>query len=179
MSKLENPARLMELKPRSTLLETGLNKDDIFCDIGAGTGIFTIEAAKITNAKTYAVDVSEDMLKVIEDKAAKHNLKNIELINPETFNYPIETNQCDFIMLCTVLHEIDDKSALLNEIYRILKRSGRLIIIEFFKKQTPMGPPANHRISIDETMALADEFDFNLQKQSSLGENLYILVFRK
>lgn len=179
MNKLENPARLNELQPRSTLLKTGLNEGDIFCDIGAGTGIFTIEAAKITNSKTYAVDISEDMLKIIADKAKAQDLENIELINPQTFNYPIESNQCHFIMLCTVLHEINNKTALLDEIHRILKRSGRLIIIEFFKKQTPMGPPANHRISIEETMALADELDFNLQKQSSLGENLYILVFKK
>lgn len=179
MSKLENPARLSELQPRSTLLKTGLNEGSIFCDIGAGTGIFTIEAAKITNAKTYAIDISEDMLKIIAGKAKAQGLENIELIKPEGFKYPIDTNQCDFIMLCTVLHEIDNKDALFNEINRILKTCGKIIIIEFHKKRTSMGPPVNNRISIEETMALADKFGFKPHKQSSLGENLFILTLKK
>lgn len=179
MKNLENPIRLSELQPKNTLIKAGLKKAEVFCDIGAGTGIFTTEAAKITDAITYAVDISKDMLKIIEDKAKRQGLKNIQLINPKGFNYPIESNQCDFIMLCTVLHEINNKTALLNEIYRILKTSGRLIVIEFYKKQTPMGPPPKNRISIEQTKMFAQQHGLNLQEQSSLGENLYILMFKK
>ena len=38
--KFENPARLDELSPESTLIRAGLSEGMSLCDIGAGTGIF-------------------------------------------------------------------------------------------------------------------------------------------
>jgi len=46
--ELENPERLAELSPKDTLMRIGLGEKDIICDIGAGSGIFTIPAAGIT-----------------------------------------------------------------------------------------------------------------------------------
>ena len=68
MHKFESPARLGELNPAVTLKNIGLEHGDVFCDIGSGTGIFTFEAAKITDNTVYAIDTSDDMLKITEGK---------------------------------------------------------------------------------------------------------------
>ena len=44
-------------------------------------------------------------------------------------------------------HEVENKELMLDEIKRILKQGGKLMIIEFHKRETPMGPPLDHRIS--------------------------------
>ena len=44
--KFENPARLDELRPESTLRRAGFSEGMSLCDIGAGTGIFSVAAAK-------------------------------------------------------------------------------------------------------------------------------------
>ena len=179
MHKFESPKRVEELNPKGTLINTGLKGGDVFCDIGTGPGLFTIEAAKITGAKVYAIDTSNDMLEIVAGKAETLRLNNIELINPEGFSYPIEDGFCDYVLLSTVLHEIDDKQALLAEINRILKPGGRLVIIELHKRETPIGPPLSHRISFDETRQLAEEQGFVLWQHESMGENFYLTVFGK
>ena len=179
MSKFENPIRLMELMPKETLIDIGLKKGDLFCDIGAGTGVFTIEAAIITGAETYAIDVSDEMLSVIDAKARALDILNIQLINPEGFDYPIETQTCDFAFMCSVLHEITEKKRLFEEIYRILKDDGKLAIIDFHKYQTPLGPPEQRRISINETKEIVEGFGFTEISKRNLGENFYLCVFNK
>jgi ubiquinone/menaquinone biosynthesis C-methylase UbiE len=179
MHKFENPARLDELKPGATLTRVGLTDGDVFCDIGAGTGIFTVEAAKITRNTIYTIDTSDDMLKMIADKIAKQGFNHVVLINPKGFLYPIADNECDVVLMSTVIHEIDDKASLLNEIHRILKPQGKLVIIEFYAKQTPIGPPVDHRISEEMLKEIASQYGFVRVNQSGLGENFYMSEFGK
>mgnify|MGYP000553606842 CR=1 FL=1 len=47
VKKFESKARLKELIPYETLKAMGLKANDVFCDIGAGTGIFTFAASGI------------------------------------------------------------------------------------------------------------------------------------
>jgi ubiquinone/menaquinone biosynthesis C-methylase UbiE len=65
ISKFENPVRLAELNPQQTLVKLGFKEGMQLCDIGAGTGIFSFEAAKLTSEKIYALDISSDMLAII------------------------------------------------------------------------------------------------------------------
>ena len=179
MSKLENPIRLLELRPKKTLVEAGLSKGDVFCDIGAGTGVFTIEAAAITHAATYAIDTSEDMLAAVTAKARALGIENINNIKPDGFDYPIGDNSCDFVFMSSVLHEVDNRKALMNEIQRILRDDGKLIIIEFHKKPTPLGPPETRRLDIEETKNIAEENGFMETSMKVLGENYYMCIFKK
>lgn len=179
MHKFESPARLNELKPDATLKSIGLKEGDVFCDIGVGPGIFSIPAAIVTHEAVYAIDTSQDMLEIVSQKSKTQGLDNIVLINPDGFSYPISDGECDIVLLCTVIHEIDDTTALLREIFRILKPQGKLVIIEFYKKQTQMGPPLNHRISEEQLKEIAKQNGFARTAQSSLGENFYMSEFGK
>ena len=51
--KLENAERVEELSPETTLRTVGLRADDVFCDIGAGSGLFALTAAKNDKRATY------------------------------------------------------------------------------------------------------------------------------
>ena len=179
MHKFESPARLGELNPAVTLKNIGLEHGDVFCDIGSGTGIFTVEAAKITDNTVYAIDTSDDMLKITEGKCEALGLKNVMTIHPEGFSYPIADGQCDVVLLSTVIHEIDEKAALLKEIHRILAPQGKLVIIELHKRETPIGPPVGHRISEEQLQQIAEEHSFVQDSLTSLGENLYLSEFNK
>jgi|GEM_PF-2602649 len=64
-NKLENPDRLAELSPKETLMRIGLGEQDIICDIGAGSGIFTIPAARITANTVFALDINDEFLDII------------------------------------------------------------------------------------------------------------------
>ena len=179
MHKFESPARVNELSPALTLKRIGLKEGDVFCDIGSGPGIFTVEAAKITRNTIYAIDTSDDMLRIVAGKIEEQGLDNISLIKPDGYSYPIASGECDIVLLSTVFHEVDDTDALMKEISRILKPHGKLVIIECHKKETPMGPPVGHRISEAKLKQIVEQYGFSRTAQSSMGENFYLSEFSK
>lgn len=176
INKLENPVRLAELSPAQTLREIGLKETDVFCDIGAGTGIFTFAAASICKA-VYALEKSGELADYIDGKARMEGFPNIKsvLVSERGFGLPRES--CDAAILCTVLHEIGDKEGFLAEIVNILKKNGRLAIIEFHKKTSQMGPPPELRMSEDEVISIVGTTGFMLSKRMILGDNFYLLIF--
>jgi ubiquinone/menaquinone biosynthesis C-methylase UbiE len=173
-NKLENPNRLAELIPKDTLRRIGLKDGDVFCDVGAGTGIFTFAAAEITNNKIYAVEISNEMLGVLRGRAEEKKLENVITVNgiqamPEA--------SCNVILLCTVLHEVPDVQNMMNEIKRILTKDGVLSVIEFHKRKTPMGPPVEHRLDSVQLAEKLRNYGLNQSQHFALGENFYCSVF--
>ena len=177
--KLENPERLAELSPEDTLRRIGLGENDIICDIGAGSGIFTIPAAGITKNTVYAMEINDEFLDVIHEKAAAHNLPNVITMKVTGDHYDMEAGTADVVIMVTVLHEIEDKNTLLTECRRIMKRHAKLAVIEFHKQQTPMGPPASHRLGKEEVVEICAAPGFSKTGEFDLGENLYCLLFEK
>ncbi len=175
-NKLENPERLAELSPKGTLKRIGLGECSVLCDIGAGSGIFTIPAAKITNNTVFALEVNDEMLEIIVEKAKNEKLSNINTMKVTGDRYDIKSDTVDFVILVTVLHEIANKDALLTELKRIIKSSGKLAIIEFHKEKTPMGPPVSHRIGKDEIIKICGKYGFSMSDEFDLGGNFFCIV---
>ena len=67
----------------------------------------------------------------------------------------------------------------LEEVKRLLKNRGKLAVIEFHKRQTPMGPPLAQRLSREEVKELLSQRGFVMQEEFDLGDNFYCLVFLK
>ncbi|HYE67047.1 MAG TPA: methyltransferase domain-containing protein, partial [Anaerovoracaceae bacterium] len=106
--RMENPLRIAELNPLETLIRIGLGENDTVCDIGAGSGIFTIPAAQITKNKVYALEIDDEMLEVIGEKMKNLSLSNIELVKVNGDKFPIEDQTVDFTLMVTVFHEIEN-----------------------------------------------------------------------
>lgn len=177
IEKLENPLRVQDLAPNSTLLKLGLTQGATVCDIGAGSGIFTIPASQITKNTVYAIDVNKELLEEIDKKAAAEKIHNIRTLLVQDFTYPIEEKSVDFVLLVTVFHEIDEKEALLTSIKRILTEKGKLCIIEFRKEVTPMGPEIDHRIAKEEVQIHLLYSGYHQEEEFELGANFYCLTF--
>ena len=175
--RMENPIRIAELDPMNTLISIGLDEKAVICDIGAGSGIFTLPAAKITKNKVFALEIDDEMLRVIGEKAKNEELANIELIKVEDEKVAIEDNTVDFVLMVTVLHEIENKAVFLREVKRLLKNNGKVLVIEFHKRETPIGPPVPHRIEKEEVKNVMGDVGFLISEEFDLGDNYYCLIF--
>ncbi|TFH39573.1 MAG: class I SAM-dependent methyltransferase, partial [Bacteroidia bacterium] len=144
---LESPNRYRILPPFKTLKYLCLKEDDIMIDIGCGTGYFTLPASQITgpSGKVIGVDISSEMLGELSKKIDGRST-NIELVLSDNLSIPVKDHLGTFVLLANVLHEADDMNIMLREAFRILKPGGRIAIIEWEKKETPMGPPIHHRL---------------------------------
>lgn len=176
--RFENPERVRELNPEGTLKRIGMGKNSVFCDIGAGTGVFTVPAALLTKNTVYALELNEELIAVIREKASRSRLPNIEAIKVGSEPSGPRDHSVDIALMATVLHEISDQSGFLENVRRMLKEDGRAAVIEFHKRKTPMGPPTAHRMGREEVIKAMRKSGFQLFDDFDLGENFYCLVFQ-
>ena len=112
-------------------------------DFGCGPGYFTIDLAKKAQ-KVVGVDISPEMLKKAQRKAKKSKVKNIEFLQSDGKSLQLESSSVDIILLVTVYHEVGDNEVVLKEFGRVLKPSGKLVVVEVIIKGIfPSAPVQN------------------------------------
>jgi ubiquinone/menaquinone biosynthesis C-methylase UbiE len=179
LMRFENSSRLAELDILASLEKAGFKADFDVCDYGAGTGIVAATIAKETSGKVYALDKSEEMLAIIKDKKKQEGLKNLEIIQVEEDVIDLADDCVDLFVMVTVFHHIEVIPSFMDEMKRVLREKGKAMIIDFHKKDSPMGPPSGHRISDEDVIAYFKAKDMSCSVNHYLGENFYLLVFEK
>jgi len=181
MQKLDSPERRKILPPEETLIKIGLNKNQIFIDIGCGIGYFSIPASKIVGheGKVFALDTSKEMIDELRIRILKNKITNIDTIISDPYHFHLDSNIGTFSFMANVLHEVEDKISFLKETNRILKKDGTLCIIEWQKKLTERGPPLEERINESEIEELMDKTNFKMTSSHSLGENFIYYISNK
>lgn len=101
-------------------------------DIGCGPGRLTIPVAEQVGpqGEVVAVDIQPGMLRRAQKKAQAANLKNIRFLQAGVGEGSLEPDQADRALLVTVLGEIPDRNAALQEIFAALKPGGWLSVTE-------------------------------------------------
>ena len=102
-------------------------------DVATGTADMAIMASKLLNPhKIIGIDLSEKMLEFGRNKIEKEGLtQQIELLkgDGETINFP--DNSFDAVMVAFGVRNFENLERGLAEMYRVLKPSGSLVILEF------------------------------------------------
>jgi len=176
------PSSFWMQDPELIFNELKLQEGDYFLDIGCGTGDYSLHAAKIigNSGQVYALDVQDELITNLKEKTSREGLKNIRaLISDIAHPLPVEDKSVDICFISTVLHSVDlsrHGEQLFNEIRRVLKPDGRLVIIECKKKDLSRGPPLEMRISSDELENLVERYGFLKINLFDLGFN-YLILF--
>lgn len=95
-------------------------------DVGCGTGNFSIKLAKM-GCEVVGVDVSTEMLKIAREKARSENLK-IEFLEMDACDLDFEDETFDGVFSMATLEFIYDHQKAIDEMFRVLKKGGRLLI---------------------------------------------------
>ena len=100
-------------------------------DLGSGTGLQLIKLYKeFPDVKTIAIDVSDEMLKKLEER---HISDNITIVNKSFFDYDFG-NDIDAVISSQALHhfESNDKLTLYKKVYECLKKDGVFVNEDYF-----------------------------------------------
>jgi SAM-dependent methyltransferase len=105
------------------LRELGLGRESVVVDLGAGTGLFALAAARFA-ARVVAVDVSPAMVEAIRSKG----VANVECVNAGFLTYEHAGKRADFVYTRNALHHLPDfwKAVALTRIASILEPDGIL-----------------------------------------------------
>jgi ubiquinone/menaquinone biosynthesis C-methylase UbiE len=180
-NKLDSEERIRLLAPYETLEKLGYKKGYALADIGCGTGLFTIPAAQICgeDAIIYGVDVSEEMLLEVEKRAVEAGFNNIQAVKSDEYDFKLNDEAVNFVLICIVLHEIDDKIRFLREAARVCKAGGIIAIIEFSETNTGFGPPLDHRLPRNLVLELLDGEGFTNVSEMAISEAFYGVTAKK
>jgi arsenite methyltransferase len=179
IAALEDPARDAWQKPEQVLEALGVTEGQRIADIGAGSGYFALRLAQRAGAsgRVFAVDISREMLAHLESRANKAGLSNIDTIlaPPDDPNLPAAS--IDLVFFCDVWHHIDDQAGYLEKLKRALRPSGQIVMIDFQKRELPVGPPADMKIARDDLVRQLAAHGFRLAREHTFLPYQYFLVF--
>ena len=152
IERFESEERDAYQQPEKVLEYLGAISGKKIMDIGAGSGYFSVRLAA-KDAEVIAADVNEEFLSFIEQRIAKENLENIELRKIPYDSPSLEKVEVDMVLVVNTYHHIENRSAYFAKVRQGLRTDGELVIIDFFKADAPVGPPMDHKISIDQVIA--------------------------
>jgi len=170
--------------PVGILKTVGLSNEikDV-ADFGCGYGTFTIPAARIVSGKVYAIDIDPEMIKAVKDKLLKNAVNNVETIQRDILDEGsgLADESVDYVLLFNMLHA-GCPVKLLMEAYRVLRKNGRVAIINWnLDPTTPRGPPMEMRPSLEQCVEWCVKvgFDPNSKRVYDFKPYHYGLVMKK
>lgn len=164
LSIFDSPGREQRLQINRVMDTLGIAPGKGVADVGAGSGWFTIRAARRVGpaGMVYAVDINPEAVRYIDRRARSESLPNVKTILSKSDDPMLPTAAVDAVLLLKTYHEVADPVALLQHLRPALRPGARLGIID------RNGDASNHgverKIVIDEAAQagyhLVQTYDF-------------------
>jgi len=177
----EDPARDEWQKPDQVVQALGLQPGQVIADIGAGTGYFTRRFAQSVGptGKALAVDIEPGMVDYVRERAAREGQDNLEAILCQPDDPNLAPASVDGIVIVDTIHHVQDRGAYYSKLERALRPGGWLAIIDFHKRELPVGPPPEDKIAREAMIAELEAAGWHLAAEETFLPYQYFLIFKK
>lgn len=170
--------------PEKNIVHLGLSAGMSVADIGAGTGHYSLLAASLVGreGEVYAVDIQKDLLDRLAVDVKDRGFQNIHMLWGDAENVggtKIRQDGVDAVIVSNILFQTESKPSLVHEIYRILKKGGRLLLIDWSESFAGLGPAPQQVVSEEIARDLFEKNGFELIKNFEAGAHHYGMIFRK
>ena len=177
LAKLNDPKRLEYLNPDVIWEKAGLNSPQVLIDIGAGTGFFALLfSKKMGKGKIYACDISEEMLAWMNNNLPLESKRIVIPVKMEENSVPLSDGTADLVYMINLHHELEEPLRVLKESHRLIRKGGKLMIIDWKKEETPEGPPLGLRVTeLTIESQMRKSFFSNISKYAVLPYHHFLL----
>jgi ubiquinone/menaquinone biosynthesis C-methylase UbiE len=155
-----------------------VREGEIIADVGAGSGYFTVRLAQHVGrtGRVYAVDVNPDMIRHLHARVRESGLLNVTpiLARPDD---PLLPQPVDRVLFVNVWHHIDNQPAYLALLKKMLEPAGQVVMIDFHKRDLPVGPPAAMKIAREDLLAQMKQHGFRVVTEHTFLPYQYFIVF--
>lgn len=176
---LDDPKRDVYQKPHEVLTALAIEPGEVIADIGAGSGYFTFRLAHHVGDKgrVYAVDISPDMIRHLNRRIRELKATNVTAILADADDPLLADASIDRFFFSDSWHHIENQSKYLSLIKKMLKPGGEIIMIDFHKKELPVGPPMQMKIARDDLIRQMKSNGFRHTKEHTFLPYQYFLEF--
>ncbi len=159
LSIFDAPGRDQRLQINRVMDMLGIAPGKSVADVGAGSGWFTVLAARrvTRSGAVYAVDINPKAIQYIDERAKKEQLQNIKTILSKPDDPQIPAASIDAVLLLKTYHEVAHPVVLLKNLRPSLKQGARIGIID------RNGDGANHGVSKDVVVREAAQAGYELR----------------
>ncbi|HEY7403870.1 MAG TPA: methyltransferase domain-containing protein [Candidatus Angelobacter sp.] len=177
LSIFETKDRDEKLQVQRVMDILGIRDGVNVADIGAGSGWFTVRAAKRvgTTGIVYAVDINPEAIAYINQRTKKDGIGNVRAILSKEDDPGLSKNAIDSVLLLKTYHEVAHPVLLLKNLRNSLRGGARVGIID------KNGNGEDHGVSRDVVIQEAGQAGYELLEQYDFvkgdGQD-YFLVFR-
>lgn len=123
-----HPKHLIKLEAKEWY-EPWVKKSDIVLDVGCGNGQRAIKLSRICS-KVVGFDIESRNINLAQKEAKKLNINNVDFYQSNAEKKFIEKDSgFNVVFFCDVIEHLNNDAHVLSEIYRVLKKSGILLLI--------------------------------------------------
>jgi ubiquinone/menaquinone biosynthesis C-methylase UbiE len=176
LSIFETPGRDERLQINRVMDILSIRSGKSVADIGAGSGWFTVRAAKRVGAAgaVYAVDINPEAVRYISDRAGKEKLANVKAILSKPDDPLLPKDSVDAVLLLKTYHEVAHPVELLRNLRASLRAGAKVGIVD------RNGNGEDHGIGSDVVIREAKKAGYRLTEKYDFvkGDKMdYFLVF--
>ena len=107
-----------------------ISGDKTVADIGAGSGWFTVRAAKRTTGKVFAVEINQEYIDHIKKRATREKLANVTTVLGKFDDPTLPKDSVDAVLILKTYHEIEKPITLMKNLRSALKKGALVGIID-------------------------------------------------
>jgi ubiquinone/menaquinone biosynthesis C-methylase UbiE len=165
-------------QPGKVVQSLQIEPGQVIADLGAGSGYFTFLLAQATGraGKVYAIDVDEDMTRLVAQKAQDQRLANIEVILARPDNPMLPERSTDLVFTANTYHHIEDRVRYFSELRRALRPQARVAVIEFDSRSGWM-TWLSHYTPADTIKSEMEKAGYRLAREFSFLDRQSFLIF--
>ena len=178
LSVFDSPGRDERLQIGRVMDTLGIGPGKSVADIGAGSGWFTVRAARRigSNDTVYAVDINPEAIDYINRRIAQEGLHNVKAIRSQPDDPLLPANAVDAVLILKTYHEVAKPVVLLRNLRSALRPGAKVGIID------RNGNGENHGVARAVVIREAGQAGYELTGQYDFvkGDGMdYFLVFTK
>ena len=151
VKNLEKPTRNSWQKPEEVMNLIRPLKNRKVMDLGCGTGYFSFRMID-SGATVIAADIDARLLGYVDSirQARGISKKQLQTRKVAVDDPMLEKKEVEMVLIVNTYHHLTNRVAYMRKVKNGLKAGGFVVIIDFFKKDIPMGPPFDQKLSVDD-----------------------------
>ena len=149
---LDRPEREEQEQPEVVINAMGLRGGEVIADLGAGSGYFTFRlAAKVgSRGEVLAVDIQDEMLETLRQRAAANGITNVEEVKASETDPHLPAGGVDRVLMVDVYHELAYPYEVMTQVHDALKPGGRVVFVEYRKEDPSVPIKEVHKMSVEQ-----------------------------
>ncbi|MEM9928726.1 MAG: class I SAM-dependent methyltransferase [Bacteroidota bacterium] len=158
-------SRMIWQQPGAVMDAMGDIREKVIADIGAGEGFFAERLAPIAD-RVIAVEIDEKYISYLDTLRRFGLQKEFRpRLEPRlaTADDPhLEDKEVDIILIVNTFMLIENKVDYLKKLYPSLRSDGRIVIVDWKRKDTTLGPPKQERLALGTLQDMLKEAGYHI-----------------